>query len=608
MKASPTMLSLADLDRLHRFRISDQLLELHAVRRISDQSAREDCGIHYRGDLSGVVFPIYGADDSIKGYRVRRDNPEIENGQPKAKYVQSLDRAHLFFERTSHQWLNGTSTPIVFVEAYTSALAIAAWLERTGERFLILATSGCWGWRGTIGRNQNENGVRVDVKGPCADLDHIPLIQRKAVICFDANTEKNTKVQAAERAFKKELQKRGALVYLARLPEEAGLNGPDDYLALHTDEEFRQILNEPASSDTREVMRFTRMGDLLSEHEEELIWLVVDHLPMCGHSLLVAKPKVGKSTLARCLALAVARGDDFLGCHTAQGAVFYLALEEKRAEVRRHFRAMGANGNDPIFVFCATSPADGLLQLREAMVDEKPVLVIVDPLFRFVRMKDGNDYAAVTNALEPLHALARETGAHVMAVHHMGKGDRQGGDSVLGSTALFAAVDTLLMMKRNEKYRTLSSIQRYGTDLEEITLQYDEQTRTVSAGVTRSEADEREAAVAIIEFLKTQPEPVEEATIHDSVEGRKKVMVKALRQAVKDGTINRTGAGKKGDVYRYSVSSSLVPHIYGEQTKQESENYVTPSEERPDACSRPFSNSDDLAETRDPEKREEIEL
>jgi hypothetical protein len=242
------------------------------------------------------------------------------------------------------------------------------------------------------------------------------------------------------------------------------------------------------------------------------------------------------------------------------------------------------------------------------MVDEKPVLVIVDPLFRFVRMKDGNDYAAVTNALEPLHALARETGAHVMAVHHMGKGDRQGGDSVLGSTALFAAVDTLLMMKRNEKYRTLSSIQRYGTDLEEITLQYDEQTRTVSAGVTRSEADEREAAVAIIEFLKTQPEPVEEATIHDSVEGRKKVMVKALRQAVKDGTINRTGAGKKGDVYRYSVSSSLVPHIYGEQTKQESENYVTPSEERPDACSSPFSNSDDLAETRDPEKREEIEL
>src|SRR5439155_12397953 len=177
--------------------------------------------------------------------------------------------------------------------------------------------------------------------------------------------------------------------------------------------------------------RFTSVGDLLNEPEEAVRWLVEDHLPAGGDSLLVAKPKVGKSTLARCLALAVARGKDFLGFKTRQGPVFYLALEEKRAEVRRHFRAMGARDDDPIFVFCASSPADGLTQLRDAMKDRKPVLVIVDPLFHFVRVKDGNDYAAVTTALEPLHVLARESGAHVLAVHHLGKGDRQGGDAVL---------------------------------------------------------------------------------------------------------------------------------------------------------------------------------
>src|SRR5262249_16994402 len=151
---------------------------------------------------------------------------------------------------------------------------------------------------------------------------------------------------------------------------------------------------------------------------------------------------------------------------------------------------------------------DGLIQLRNAADREKPVLIIVDPLFRFTRIRDGNDYAAVTSALEPLHALARETGAHVLAVHHAGKGDKQGGDAVLGSTALFAGVDTLLIMKRNDKYRTLSSIQRYGTDLEEITLEYDNETRTLSAGVARSEADLREAERAIREFLKNQTEAV----------------------------------------------------------------------------------------------------
>jgi hypothetical protein len=347
------------------------------------------------------------------------------------------------------------------------------------------------------------------------------------------------------------------------------------------------------------AMRFTRLGDLLSEPDEHVRWLVEEHLPAGGDSLLVAKPKVGKSTLARCLALAVARGSDFLGFKTAQGPVFYLALEEKRAEVKRHFRAMGARDDVPIFVFCATAPTDGLAQLQAAAEKQKPALIIIDPLFRFTRVRDGNDYAAVTNALEPLHALARDTGAHVLAVHHLGKGDRQGGDAVLGSTALFAAVDTLLLMKRSDKYRTLSSIQRYGTDLEEITLEYDEDTRTLCAGVRRAEADEAEASKEIVEFLSGQAEPVEEKMILESVDGRRGVKVKALRQGVKDRIIVRTGAGKKNDTYRYSVSCSLVPDICREQTKQTSETGITDSKERPIACSEDFALSKQFAETRE---------
>ena len=60
--------------------------------------------------------------------------------------------------------------------------------------------------------------------------------------------------------------------------------------------------------------------------------------------------------------------------------------------------AMGAGATDPIYIYAAASPEDGLAQLAEAIrtAPIKPVLIIIDPLFRFVRMKDGNDYAAVT--------------------------------------------------------------------------------------------------------------------------------------------------------------------------------------------------------------------
>jgi hypothetical protein len=232
-----------DLDRFHRFRISDELLDLHQIRRVTDGEARNNCGIHFKGDLYGVVFPIFGLDQQIKGYRVRRDNPEIESGQPKNKYVQSLDRSRLYFERSSSRWLSDSSVPVIFVEAYTSALAIAAWCKRTGQSLLIVAMGGCWSWRGTIGKTENENGVRVDEKGPLSDLSLIPLEARRVIIMFDTNIASNTSVQAAERNFKLELEKRGAAVETARIPEESGINGPDDFLARHTDDEFLDILN-----------------------------------------------------------------------------------------------------------------------------------------------------------------------------------------------------------------------------------------------------------------------------------------------------------------------------------------------------------------------------
>jgi predicted ATP-dependent serine protease len=266
-------------------------------------------------------------------------------------------------------------------------------------------------------------------------------------------------------------------------------------------------------------LRFTRLADLLAEPEEKVSWVIEGRLPTGGLSLLAGKPKAGKSTLARCLALAVARGEPWLGFPSQQGLVLYLALEEKRTEVRLHFSAMGATADDPVEVFIAPSPQDGLAQLRQVAEERRPVLIIVDPLIKLVRVRDGNDYPEVTRALEPLLTLARQTGAHVLAVHHLGKGERAGGDAILGSTAFFAAVDTALLLKRGDRYRTLASIQRYGEDLEETVLTLDPKTRWVTAGPSRQEADEAAMGKAILEFLRDQPAPVKEEVIQAAVEG-----------------------------------------------------------------------------------------
>lgn len=388
-----------------------------------------------------------------------------------------------------------------------------------------------------------------------------------------------------------------------------------------TSEDFRTLLDtaRPWQADDG-PMSFTSLGDLLNEPEDSRPWVLDGRLPAGGLSLLAGKPKAGKSTMARCLALAIARGESFLGFATTPGPVLYLALEEKRSEVRRHFRDMGASAEDPIYIFCAPSPADGLVLLRQAAERYRPRLIIVDPLFRFTRVKDANDYAAVTAALEPLGTLARDTGAGTLAVHHMGKGDREGGDAILGSTAIFAAVDTGLLLKRTDKYRTLSSVQRYGEDLAEITISWDSTARTMLAGPSREEADQAATSDGILEYLGMLSTPVEEQPILEQVEGRRASKVKALRALVKDGRVTKTGKGGKADPFKYALpkepreqepqpeqgnkkahesgsspsrgSCSLVPDYIREQENKNGKSGLTPHQIKQDSCSRDFRLSD----------------
>src|SRR4030095_5355695 len=99
-------------------------------------------------------------------------------------------------------------------------------------------------------------------------------------------------------------------------------------------------LGTSINRENRESFKLTALDDLLNEPEEAVAYVWDRTLPLSGFSICAAKPKVGKSTLARNLAVAVTRGQDFLGRQTTKGKVLYLALEEKRTEVTRHFRNM----------------------------------------------------------------------------------------------------------------------------------------------------------------------------------------------------------------------------------------------------------------------------
>ena len=333
----------------------------------------------------------------------------------------------------------------------------------------------------------------------------------------------------------------------------------------------RELLDTTPRPQTSRGFTFTPWSEASEEPEEQVSWVVDDMLPVGGLSMMAAKPKVGKSTAARCLAAAVAQGKPWLGKAVEQGPVAYVALEEKRSEVLRHFRQMGLPKSAPLHIHTEQAPEQALTRLREYIEDSKPVLVIVDPLFLFVRFKDGNDYAESMNQLDPVRALARDTGCHILVTHHSKKSGGAGGDEVLGSTGLFGAVDCLLSMKRSEHYRSCSSIQRYGTDLEEVVLKLDAETGWVDIAGAKADVDTQAKGEEVFAFLEEQEEPVMEKDIRKGVGGNTRLIPAALRALVEKGEIERTGEGKKNKPYRYN-SRFLVSSIYKKRENEKNHN------------------------------------
>ncbi len=315
--------------------------------------------------------------------------------------------------------------------------------------------------------------------------------------------------------------------------------------------------------------RLVRLGELLSRPDKPVDWVWQGRLAAGTVSAVVSKPKVGKSTFARNLCLAVSRGEEFLGLHTKGGPCIYLALEERVEDVTADFRAMGATGEEPISIHADTTPEGGVLALIALVRKHKPVLVVIDPLFRMIHVKDEKAYAEGYKALGPLIDIARVTETLLLVTHHSGKALKADAiDSPLGTTAIGGAVNSLLVLKRTEAYRTIQTVQRLGEWMPETVLQFDSESRRLSVGGTRFEAERQECEEAIVEFLKAAGEGKTEPEIDEQVDGKTILKRKALRVLVANGRVTREGSGKKGDPYKYSFPCSN--HIVGTR-EQESE-------------------------------------
>lgn len=280
-------------------------------------------------------------------------------------------------------------------------------------------------------------------------------------------------------------------------------------------------------------------------------WIVNNFFIQSGVSIIAGKPKAGKSTLSRLTALNIAKGNSVLGSATEKGIVLYFALEEIEEQVKKSFYLLGADGSEEIYLHIGPLK-NGLKNLRKGIKKYRPTFVIVDPLFRLLRLSDINSYSEVTSAMEELISIAREFKTHLCLIHHTNKSS-DSSTGILGSTAIFAAVDAVLLLRRTTESSYLSSRMRYGTDLKEVILEFDETTKSFEIGSTKEEVDIEKAKKLILKFLGGPPcQGKSETEITSGVTGVSTTGKRhALRALVKECKINRIGKGGKSEPYKY---------------------------------------------------------
>lgn len=261
-------------------------------------------------------------------------------------------------------------------------------------------------------------------------------------------------------------------------------NWAQDYLSEKDLETIQYAYDKDPDEAVHDVRIVEEKGvfDLMTlddlENLPEIEYMVEGLLPTGGLSIISGDPKAGKSTLVRQLTKAVLQGDKFLGREVQTGDVLYLALEEQGQTLREEFKHVKTD-KKIIFHIGDLRVPNPTGSLRDIILEYGFRFIVIDTLHLFTQIDNINDYTECNKKLSAVRNVARDTGAHIIMVHHSNKGDAKRGRSMLGSQALTGSADCIIQLgiMDDGSDRYIQSQQRGGTPFGDI-LSFTKGTKT----------------------------------------------------------------------------------------------------------------------------------
>jgi putative DNA primase/helicase len=205
---------------------------------------------------------------------------------------------------------------------------------------------------------------------------------------------------------------------------------------------------------------------------EPVDWLCQDRIPRGFISMLVGEPGVGKSTLAIDLLARMTTGRGLPGEPDREPANgIYITAEDSVAHtLRPRAEAAGADLSR-LFEFVGVRTGKHLLplssafdfdRLEEAIRETKAALVVIDPLMAFLgKANSSKDQEVREGFLSPLARIAAATGAAVLILNHLRKGEGSAIQRCAGSVGIVGAARSVLLLSKepdNEGHCILAGV------------------------------------------------------------------------------------------------------------------------------------------------------
>lgn len=321
-----------------------------------------------------------------------------------------------------------------------------------------------------------------------------------------------------------------------------------------------------------EVNPFVKASVLRQISFPETEWIVEGLLGTSVRraSLLVGKPEVGKSTLAKQLAVDVAKGQPFLTRPTKRGSVILWQTEDQVQVVNRQLIRLGLrNGDSEVYVFQGDSDRVGMEDISKLLKEDPSInLVIIETLDDLLKIENIKENTAARVAFATFTTqliVPFNERVSFLALHHLKKAEVAfAGDGLLGATQIRGKTENKIYMTQvneNDETRILWSTKRGGVAFPKTVLVFDPETGRSILGKTIAEAKQNEieaakrAAITKLLDIVTQTPGIGQSSLYDRLDGRKQNKIRLVNEAVRTEMIIREGNGAKGSPFTYRMST-----------------------------------------------------